>query len=164
MFKHPAILLGYFKYSILPAVLASIPMIFFIKDARFSQTWLLYLGDAIFLFSMIVVILMLSKTANHNAGTMSLLIAGLAITVFSIIIIFFITFILLIIFIPGLFHSGSTEGLEKPPANMVFDKTHGLMYVLFMNAFFGTAAAGSFVSTILSYTAKRNQKTDKAEL
>src|SRR5690242_11147610 len=81
MFKHPAILLAYSKYSVLPSILASIPMVFFVRDARFTETWLLYLGDAFFLFSMIVVMLILSKTANNNAGTGSMMIAGHAITI-----------------------------------------------------------------------------------
>src|SRR4051794_21062324 len=91
MFKHPAILLSYFKYSVVPAIISSVPMLFFIRDSRFSEAWLLYLGDAFFLFSMIFVMLLLSRKAEHNAGTGALLIAGHAITVFGIILICLIT-------------------------------------------------------------------------
>jgi len=165
MFKHPAILLAYFKYSIIPAIIASIPIVFFIKDSRYSQTWLLYVGDAIFLFSMIVVILLLSKKAHHNAATGSLLIAGHAITVFGIILICVITFILLLLFVPGLLHTGDTDkALKQTPTNMVYDKTHGMMFILFVNAIIGTFAAGSFASVIMSYGTKREQRGDKAEI
>lgn len=165
MFKHPAILLGYFKYSILPSILACIPMAFFLRDPKFSQTWLLYLGDGVFLFSMISIMLVLSKTAHHNAATGALLIAGHAITVFSIILICLITFIMLLIHVPDLFAQGNTtKALKQTPTNMVFDKTRGLMFILFMNAVFGTGSAGSFASIIMSYSMKREQRGDRAEI
>lgn len=165
MFKHPAILLGYFKYSVLPAIIASVPVLFFIKDASYSQTWLLYLGDAIFLFSMIVIIVMLSKRSGYNAATGSLLIAGHAITVFAIVLICLITFLLLLFFVPGLLHTGNTQKeLMNTPTNTVYDKTHGMMFILFVNAVVGTFAAGSFASLIMSYTTKREQRGDKAEI
>jgi hypothetical protein len=165
MFKHPAILLAYFKYAILPSIIASVPVIFFIRESTFSQTWLLYLGDAFFLFSMVVVMLILSRQAHDDAGTGALLIAGHAITVFSIILICVITFILLLIYVPGLFSPGNTQkSLTQTPANMVYDKTHGLMFVLYMNAVFGTGTAGSFASIVMSYSTRREQRGDKAEI
>jgi|GEM_PF-3505594 len=165
MFKHPAILLAYFKYAILPSIIASVPTVFFIRDATFSQTWLLYLGDAFFLFSMIVIMLILSKNADHEAGTGALLIVGHAITVFSVILICVIAFILLLIYVPDLLITGNTgKALKQTPANIVLDKTHGLMFILFMNAVFGTGTAGSFASIIMSYSMKREQRGDKAEI
>src|SRR4051794_25197365 len=100
MFKHPAILLAYFKYAILPALIACIPMFFFLRDARFSETWLLYLGDALFLVSMIIVMVILNKKTEENAATGSLLIVGHAITIFSIVIVAIVGFILLLVFVP----------------------------------------------------------------
>src|SRR5256885_1999310 len=106
MFKHPAILLAYFKFSVFPAILASVPVTFFIRDAKFSETWLLYLGDAFFLFSMIVIMLIISKNADNNAATGSLMIAGHAVTIFAIILICIITLILLLIYVPDLLQFG----------------------------------------------------------
>jgi hypothetical protein len=165
MFKHPAILLAYFKYAVLPSAIASVPTIFFIQDSTFSQTWLLYLGDAFFLCSMIVVMLILSKNAHHEAGTGALLIAGHAITIFSIILICLIAFIMLLVYVPDLLIAGNThKALKQTPANIVLDKTHGLMFILFMNGVFGTGTAGSFASIMMSYTMKREQRGDRAEV
>ena len=164
MFKHPAILLGYFKYSILPSIIACIPMFFFLKDAKFSQTWLLYLGDALFLFSMIVVMLMLNKRAAGNPATGSLLIVGHAITIFSIVIVSFVALILLLVFVPDLFSSDAGRTLKQTPANMIHGNTNGLAFIVFMNALFGTGSAGSFASIMLSYTMKSEQRGDRAEI
>jgi hypothetical protein len=164
MFKHPAILLGYVKYSILPAILASIPMFFFLRDAKFSETWLLYLGDAIFLCSMIVVMLILNNRSQGDAATGSLLIVGHAITVFSIVIICIIALILLLIYVPDLFGSDAGKTLKQTPANMIHGNTNGLAFVVFMNALFGTGSAGSFVSIMMSYTMRKEQRGDRAEI
>jgi hypothetical protein len=164
MFKHPAILLGYFKYSIIPALIACIPMFFFLKDARFSETWLLYLGDALFLICMIVVMLTLNRKAAENPATGSLLIVGHVITIFSIVIVALVAFILLLVFVPDLFSSDAGRTLKQTPINMVHGNTNGLAFIVFMNALFGTGSAGSFISIMMSYTMKKEQRGDKAEI
>jgi hypothetical protein len=164
MFKHPAILLGYFKYSILPGIIASVPMFFFLKDSRFSQTWLLYLGDALFLVCMIVTMYLLNKKSNEDVATGSLLLVGHVITIFSVLIICFIAFILLLIFVPDLFSSNSGRALTNTPASMIHGNTNGLVFIVFMNSVFGTTSAGSFVSIMLPYTMKREQRGDRAEV
>jgi hypothetical protein len=164
MFKHPAILLAYFKYAILPALIACIPMFFFLRDARFSETWLLYLGDALFLVSMIIVMVILNKKTEENAATGSLLIVGHAITIFSIVIVAIVGFILLLVFVPDLFSSDAGRTLKQTPANMIHGNTNGLAFIVFMNALFGTGSAGSFVSIMMSYTMKKEQRGDRAEI
>jgi hypothetical protein len=139
-------------------------MFFFLRDSRFPETWLLYLGDALFLFSMIVVMLILNKKAASDAATGSLLITGHAITIFSIIIICLIAFILLLFYVPGLFSSNAGRALKQTPTNMIHGNTNGLAFVVFMNALFGTGAAGSFASLMMSYTMKKEQRGDRAEI
>jgi len=164
MFRHPAILLSYAKYSVIPALIACIPMFFFLRDAKFTETWLLYLGDGLFLFSMIVVMLILNKKAAGDPATGSLLIAGYAITIFSIVIIAVVAFILLLVFVPDLFSSDAGKTLKQTPANMIHGNTNGLAFIVFMNALFGTGSAGSFASVIMSYSMKKEQRGDKAEI
>src|SRR5437868_1399960 len=101
MFKLSSLLL-YFKHSIICAILATIPMIFYVRDAKFSETWLLYVGDGIFLFSLFVSLILLSRKAGDNASTGYMLFAGHAVTAISVIIVCIITFIVLLIYAPGL--------------------------------------------------------------
>src|SRR5215216_2252648 len=143
MFKDRRILFLYFKYSIVCALLSSIPMIFYVRDAKFTETWLLYMGDSLFLFSLFVTMIILSKKAGDNASTGYMLMAGHTITVMAIIIICIITFIVLLIYVPGLLHVGTTDKtLKQAPVNIVEDKTRGLLFILFVNAVVGTFSAG----------------------
>ena len=83
--------------------------------------------------------LFIIKNAAHEAGTGSLMIAGHAITIFSIVLNCFIAFIMLLIFVSDLFRFGNTrEQLTQAPSNVVLDKTHRLMFMLFVNATIGT--------------------------
>jgi hypothetical protein len=164
MFNRSSLLL-YFKHSVFCALLASIPMIFFVRDAKFAETWLLYLGDAFFLFSLFISLILLSKKVGNNASTGYMLMAGHAVTVIAMIIICFITFLVLLIYVPGLLNVGDTyKTLKQAPPNTVEDKTGGLLFILFVNAVIGTFSAGSFTSVVTAYTIRREQRGDKAEI
>src|SRR3954468_4361001 len=144
-----ASLLLYFKHSLFCALLASIPMIFFVRDAKFTETWLLYLGDGLFLFSLFISLILLSKKVGDNASTGYMLMAGHAVTVIAVIIISLITFIVLLVYAPGLLNMGDAyKTLKQAPANTVEDNTRGLLFILFVNAVIGTFSAGSFTSVV----------------
>ena len=101
----------------------------------------------------------------NNASTGYMLMAGHAVTVMAIIIICFITFIALLVYVPGLLNAGDTyKTLKQAPANTVEDKTRGLLFILFVNAVIGTFSAGSFTSIVTAYSIKREQRGDKAEI
>src|SRR3954462_2846773 len=102
MFKRRSLVL-YFKHSIICAILASIPMIIYVREATYNESWLLYLGNGLFLFSLFISLIFLSKKVANNASTGYMLMAGLAVTIISMIIICIIAFIALLIYIPGLF-------------------------------------------------------------
>jgi hypothetical protein len=94
-----------------------------------------------------------------------MLMAGHAVTIISMIIICVIALIALLIYIPGLFGFGTAyETLKQVPANMVEDKTHGLVFILFVNVVIGTFSTGSFASILTAYSIKREQRGDKAEI
>src|SRR6266487_3139815 len=163
MFKNRGLLLLYFKYSIICALLSSIPMIFYVRDAKFTETWLLYIGDGVFLFCLFITMIILNKKAGENTSTGSMLMAGHAITLMAILIICIITFIALVIYVPGFLHVGTTgKTLKQAPVNIVEDKTRGLLFILFVNATIGTFSAGSFTSIVTAYTIRWEQRGDKA--
>ncbi len=165
MFKNRRLLFLYLKCSIVCALLSSVPMIFYVRDAKFTETWLLYVGDGVFLFTLFLALMILSKKAGDNASTGYMLMAGHTITVMAIIVICIITFIVLLIYIPGLLQIGTTNKiLKQAPVNTVEDKTRGLLFILFVNAVIGTFSAGSFTSVVTAYTIKREQRGDKADL
>ncbi|WP_153796339.1 hypothetical protein [Foetidibacter luteolus] len=166
MLKQPGALPFLVRNAVLIAIISSFPMIYFIRQADFSQIWLLYLGDVVFLGSIFFVMMRYNRRIGNNNTPVSLmLIAGHILTILSISVFCLIAFILITVYVPGLFSSGHAEKeLVNAPANMVEDKTNGLLFIVFMNAAFGNFSAGSFATIITAYISKRNQKSEQGSM
>jgi heme/copper-type cytochrome/quinol oxidase subunit 2 len=157
MFKNLKVL-PLVKYGLLAAVLFSIPMIFFIRESTFSQSWLLYLGNFLFMLSVAGYMIYFSERKNENASTTSHLITGHVVTVIGVIVALIVSLIAIFLFVPGIFQSGQADQvLERAPAQEQGRKTDGLIFMVLMNAVVGNVSTGSFVSIILSYYQKRDQ-------
>lgn len=151
------------KYSILGAIVYCIPAFLFIQHATYTDAWLLYLGNGLFLCAISLFMFSYNKKRKENASTTSMLVAGHATTVIGIILACFISFLVLIILVPGLFQSGTTgKVLTDAPVNTIDDKTKGLNFMVFFNAIVGNVSTGSFASIIFAFTLKRDQTKESA--
>ena len=65
------------------------------------------------------------------------------------------------VLVPGFFGSGPADKVLTDLPAESHGKTHGLLFMIFLNALIGNAAAGSFVAIILAYYAKPDQTKDK---
>ncbi len=153
MFKKPN-LIYLSRFAIVSAALYCIPVIFFLKDEKYSQSWLLYLGNAIFLLSIFIFGIIYAfkegnSTKTYNGFTVTLL--GV---VFSCVLVFFLIFI----FAPGIFNIGSsTDVLQQTPASIAKNNNHGILFFLFADATIGNFTAGSF-SAILTRSKAEEKK------
>jgi hypothetical protein len=156
---------SYIKYSVLAAVLFCVTVFIFLKDSTFEGTWWLYVGNALFGVAIALFMLWFNKTKREDASSSSLVMAGHITTVMGIIISCVLSYILLIMLVPGLFQSGEANtAVEGAPATVDTGKTDGLVFIVFMNAIVGNVCTGSFISLILGYSAKRDQTKDSAEI
>lgn len=149
-------------YSVLAAVLYTLAAIYFIKSARFQDSWVLYVGNI--LFGVAVSLFMLRHIAAKNEGgsTASMAMVGHLVVIIGIVLSCLLAFIALAVFIPGIFSSGKAATvLQNAPSLQRGGKTDGLVMEVFMDAIIGNVAAGSFVSLMFAYTAKVNQTSDK---
>ena len=147
--------LHFIKYSILPAILYIIPLIIFILDKTFTQAWLLYLGNALFLCYIFVFGVYYAKQQNNRTSPLS---AGLAVTLIGIIFTCILVLVVIVIFAPGMFHIGSSiQALENTPAALPNKNSHGVIFMLFSSAIIGNFTAGS-VSSVLAAGATKHTK------
>jgi membrane protease YdiL (CAAX protease family) len=152
----------YFTYALLAAIGFCIPVLFYLRSPEFIDTWLLFLGNALFLVIVSVFVLMFNKKRHENASTQNMNAAGHIVTFVGVVISALLSFILLMMYVPDIFSSGTPDTVvENAPSQTRGGKTDGLVTMLFMNAVIGNFAAGSFAAIILPYTAKRNQTKDK---
>ena len=156
-------LLSYLKYSLIAAIVYCIPVAIFVKNGTYTDAWLLYLGNGLFLCPIAIFLLSFNRKRKENASSISMLFAGHATAVMGILVACLISFIILIIFIPGIFHSGTAgKVLTEAPVTTVRDKTNGLIFMVFTNAIVGNISTGSFASIIFAFSIKRDQTKESA--
>lgn len=153
---------SYIKWGIISAIAFCIPMIIFVSSAKFSNTWWLYVGNVLFLICIASFMLSFNKKKGEDPSSQTMVAAGHITTVAGIIISLIVAIIALVMFFPDIFSSGQSDTvLENAPSQTGTGKTHGLVFMLFMNTIIGNLVAGSVPSILLSYTAKRNQTKDR---
>ena len=153
---------SYLRWGIISAVAFCIPMVIFLTQKDYAATWWLFVGNALFLVVIAMYMLAFNKGQNENASTQTMLAVGHTATVVGILVSCIVALILLFVFVPDIFSSGTSESaLPDAPAQTGTGKTHGLIFFLFMNATIGNFCGGSFASIIIPYTARKNQTKDK---
>lgn len=155
-------LVSYIKWGLLAAIAFCIPMAIFIKSADYQATWLLYLGNVLFLVAITFYMISFNKGQAENASTQTMMAAGHIATIIGILVSCIVATILLVILIPDIFSSGLSEkAMDDAPAFTGTGKTHGLIFFVFMNAIIGNVSGGSFSSILIPYSARKNQTKDK---
>ncbi len=153
---------SYLKWGIIAAITFCVPMILFVKSADYNSTWWLYVGNIFFLVVIAAFMLAFNKDQKENASTQTMIAAGHIATIVGIVTSCIVAIIALVIFIPDLFSSGTSDSaMGDAPAQIGTGKTHGLIFFVFMNAIIGNLCGGSFSSILIPYAARKNQTKDK---
>ncbi|MEP6949696.1 MAG: hypothetical protein ABI863_10500 [Ginsengibacter sp.] len=142
------------KYGILPAISYCIPVLFFIREDTYSDTWLLYLGNGLFLACMFILGVVYNRKKNIN-GSVSY--NGWVITVISVVLACILILVLLVLFAPGVYHISSTsEIFQQAPAAISKKGSGALLFMLFANAIIGNFCAGTFATLIAKGSSARD--------
>ena len=142
MFKKFPFYLG--RYSIAPAILFIIPLIVYIRDETFSQTWLLYLGNALFLVCIFIFEFIFFKQQHETDSPVN---AGIAVTISGVIICCLLIFVVVAIFAPLLYTMGDAAvTLQNKPPDFSQKSEFGVWIILFASAIIGNMVAGAFCS------------------
>lgn len=150
--------------AVIAAALFCIPVFIYIRDARFKESGLLYIGSFLFLFTIGAHTLRDSRKRAQNESTVALVFASHAATIAGVVLAVFFSLVLLVLLVPGYLGSGvPAKVLPDEPANIIRDKTNGLSFQVFMAATVINFSVGSFASIILPFYSKRNQTKDSRE-
>lgn len=158
MFKTPFLRTNLI-FGLLAGLIYCIPVFFFIQQANYTQTWLLYLGNFLFMVIIIVYLIFISKLKNENSGTVSLIVTGEKEVIFATLVAVILSFILLAVFIRGFFGNGIPgKVLSDRPVSIIHDRTHGLDFMVLTNAVTGNLVTGSFMSVILPASLRKYRR------
>lgn len=130
------------RFGIAAAILYTIPLIFFLKDKRFSDTWLLYLASALFMMCIFVFgILYAGKNHADSSQMYNGFIVAILGVIFSCILILLLTLLLT----PDVFGIGSAnDTLKQTPPAMSKTGTHGILFEMLADALIINFCAGIF--------------------
>jgi hypothetical protein len=161
MFKNPNSKV-YLGFGFASALIYCIPVYFFVQKSDYTQSWLLYLGNFLFMASIGIFIFYIIRPGHSTAGTFGLIIISQKQVLRSLVPAVAFSFILLIILIPGLFEHGvAGKYMINKPANTIHDKTNGLDFMVIANAAIGNFVTGSFVSLLLPTAMKIKGRRNK---
>lgn len=141
----------YLGFAFAASLVYSIPVYFFITEADYTKSWLLYLGNFLFMVVISIYIFFIKRFRQKNPGMFGLMLTGEKQVLRSTIMALLISLILLVILIPGLLESGiAGRVITNKPANTIHDKTNGLDIMVIANSVIGNISSGSFASVILA--------------
>lgn len=152
-------LFRYFNYAITAAFLYCLSVWIFIRDASFTDSWMLYVGNTLFSCVIAVFIFRYNRKRDEKASTIKMMIAGLITTIKGVIVSCIISFLLLWIFAPKAINpaSNTAEKLIKSPVQLN-GKSNGLVMILYMNAINGNISMASFLCIMLPFAVTKSQK------
>ncbi|HWB25233.1 MAG TPA: hypothetical protein VG738_07125 [Chitinophagaceae bacterium] len=140
----------YYQYSIACAVAYLIPVFFFFGNEKFSEFWLLYVGNSLFGLLLLISGVIVNKKLHSVASLRSLIMPGIRVIITSILMICAVLIILGLIF--------KNKVVQQAPAN--YD---GLFLGFAMNAVIVNFLLGTFTVVMGAVTIKTNQRDEKGE-
>jgi hypothetical protein len=138
----------YIVFIILTAFAYCLPLGLFIGNTRFSNLWILYIGNFLFLISVLFFVVFYNNSM-HNTHTLGdMLIASFRVTFSSIIICLLVAIFFVYV---------EKHWLIAAPANTVEDRSAGLRPIVLLDAVLVNLFVGCFGGFIGAVTTKRNQ-------
>lgn len=134
------------RFGIISSVLYCIPVVFFLKDQRYTDTWLLYLGNAIFLMCIFIFGIVYGGKKNNQT---SIKYNGFTVTTIGVIFSCILILLITLIFAPGVFNIGSSADLLKQtPAAISKNNGHSLLFMMLADAIIINFCAGTFAAVM----------------
>jgi len=140
----------YSKYTLVCALAYIIPVFFFFKQEKFSELWLLYLGNSCYGCLLLVCGLFVNRKLHSAASLRALIMPGLKVVASSITLIC----VLLVILAASL----KIAAIQQAPTN-----NNGLFVSLALNAVIVNFLLGGLAVFLGAITIKTNQRNEKGE-
>ncbi|HEX7691281.1 MAG TPA: hypothetical protein VF408_02770 [Sediminibacterium sp.] len=144
------------------ALLYSATIWYFLARARYADSWIVFIGNGLFMLMIIWYALRLTTRRNDYKSVWKMLMAGHLAALVGITFCVIFCMILCFIYIPGFMSGDSKDAfLQKAPEGMNVDNS-GTLLQIFLPATIGNFGSAAFMSLVISYVLKPNQTKDKA--
>jgi hypothetical protein len=154
-------ILEYLFYGGMAAIVFIVPVIYFLAKGVYEDSWVVYVGTALFMFAIMVYNLILTRRKADYKSALKMLMAGHLAVLTGIVLSVLLAFICCYIYIPGFMTGHSQPILDNAPEGLN-NKNTGTLLQIFLPATIGNFCAGAFITVVVSYVIKPNQTKDKA--
>ena len=144
----------YVPRGLIGAVVYCIPVVIFLSTEKYQSIWILFLGNVLYLISTATVIYLTYRAHAFETPPLTSAISGhiLSLVGATLSVIFSVALYLLFDLV---LRGSKTEMMVNAPASFASNSTHGMLFVLLMNAAFGNTVAGFFAALFTSFDASK---------
>ncbi len=143
----------YLFRGLIAAAVYCITVVVFLYQRQFQSIWLLFLGNALFLFSVIAIVYIYNARKRTSESSVNSAISGHMLSITGATLSVILSVMLFLIFSAG-GNPGTGEVLHQAPANFNPGGTHGMLFILVVNAALGNTISGFFAAIITSFTVR----------
>lgn len=149
----------YIMFAALSAIFYICPIFFYIKNAEFKSSWILYIGNLLFAGVIAVYLFFEIRERNFYASATRFLKRGYIIAIIGIAFSVIFSLLLLFIMVPDFISSspGSDATFTSPPAQLR-GHNNGFVFILLLDAVVGNFSTASFVALMVSVTSTKSQR------
>lgn len=166
MMKNPLIdrkhIREYMVYGFISAVAYSIFVWLFLRDNKYENFYLLYIGNTALMLIMGIYHYILINRQYEGKRSVAMMIAGSFMLVTAIVMSLIILTLLIVAYHPDVFARVPQDAIvQDAPDNVPANRPTSLLFMIGMNTILVNLAAGSLVSVLFAYAGKRNQVKDQ---
>lgn len=141
----------YLAYGGVAALCYIIPCFLFIKSDAFSGGWTLYIGNALFMVTILIYSLKLSRRKPNEERGQDAFVAGLLASLVGTVVSCLLIVLLLVFFAPHVFTAAPSTAIGQTSPPQILANDTELLFMLFSNAILANFLMGAFVSLIISF-------------
>ena len=150
----------YLVFGLLAACGYLILMGVFLSGHRFESLWMLPIGNVIYLFSVGIITAYFYSRNHFQDSSISNATAGHYVSFTGAAIATVVTLSLFFVFRNSVWPSGSSTGLTDAPGSFPTSSVGGILPIVLVDAAFGNTVCGFFAAILISFSAKRNQRSE----
>ena len=152
----------YLLYGFICELAYSIFVWLFLRDNKYENFYLLYVGNFALMVIMGIYHFKLIDRQFEGKRSVAMMIAGSFVLLAGIVMSLVIIAVLIVVYHPAVFSSAPADNLvQDAPVTVKVRQPLGLAFMIGMNSILVNLGAGSLISVLFAYAGKRNQVKDK---
>ncbi|MES2430271.1 MAG: hypothetical protein V4556_04990 [Bacteroidota bacterium] len=154
----------YIIYGLLSSFAYIIVVDYFLYNNKYENFYYVYLGNLLFMFGILLYVVRLLNRPYDGKSAGTMMIAGIMATLTGIVLSCILILISMLFFFPDLFSAvAQNKVIENAPETIQAKRPGELLLMLLLNAIIANFGVGAFISVVVAYAGKKDQRKDRTE-